>query len=224
MSPSIDVIGITISEPTTAATDYLIMVFAWWFGGRLFHLQGDSANSAIRFWGLAFIFIGLGAVFGGTSHGLATYLGERADFYIWKTTVYAVGLSMLFAVAGTIVATPLGNAMRKTLHILNVTAFAIYATWMLGHSAFVYVIYHYVPAMITIALLQVLVYVRQRSSGPLWLIAGVVITLCGAIIQQSGLTIHEYFNNNDLYHLIQIVGLILLYRGARALGEVRLPG
>ena len=40
--------------------------------------------------------------------------------------------------------------------------------------------------------------------------------LVAAYVQASRLTLHRNFNFNDLYHVIQIVSLFLLYRGARA--------
>ena len=41
------------------------------------------------------------------------------------------------------------------------------------------------------------------------------MTLLGAIVQQSGISLHRHFNHNDLYHVVQIIGLYLLYRGVR---------
>ena len=39
----------------------------------------------------------------------------------------------------------------------------------------------------------------------------------GAMVQASGFRLHEHFNHNDLYHVIQMVALVLLYRGAKRL-------
>ena len=220
MPPSIDIFGITISESTTTVTDYLITVVAWWLGARLLLAVAGQRNQAKRLWAIGFIFVGLGALLGGTSHGFVTYLGEDGLRYIWKGTVYAVGLSMLFAVAGTIEGSSFGTFVRRVLHSVNVTGFVVYATWMIDHSGFIYVIYHYVSAMIGIALMQAWTWSRHRAIAAPWIIAGVLVTLLGAIIQQSGFTLHEHFNNNDLFHVVQIVGLFLLYRGTSKLEPI----
>ena len=39
-------------------------------------------------------------------------------------------------------------------------------------------------------------------------------------MQQSGWSLAEHFNHNDLYHVIQMVGLYCFYRGALALHEL----
>ena len=216
MPPSIDLFGLVISEPTTTLTDYLITLVASYFGVCVRHSAADRAG---RLWGHAFLFIALAAFLGGTSHGFASYLGAAGNIFLWKSTVYAIGLSMLCAVAGTIDNCPLDPRVARLLHSVNVAAFVIYAAWMVGHDSFRYVIYHYVPAMLAIALLHAWLFIRHRKPGSRWVIAGVVVTLLGAVIQQSGFSVHRQFNNNDLYHVIQIVGLYLLFRGVSAYGR-----
>ena len=54
----------------------------------------------------------------------------------------------------------------------------------------------------------------DRSEGVRWLKRAVVVSLVGLAALVVKLTIHEHFNKNDLYHLIQMGGLYCLYRGA----------
>ncbi len=210
MLPSIDIFGVVILEPTTALTDYLLAILACRFGFRVLH--GNDRYPA-RLWACAFLCIGLAALLGGTSHGFVRYLGETGNFLAWKGTVYAIGLSMLCAVSGTIAACPLGTGTARLLQAANLIGFAVYAYWMLDHDRFVYVIYHYVPSMLTIASLYGWLLVSRGSKAARWILAGIAVTLSGAVVQQSGFTLHRYFNNNDLYHVIQLGGLYLLYRG-----------
>ena len=213
MVPTLDIAGLTIAEPMTTFTDYLITVFATVFAIRLMKRFGASGHPAHRLWSLAFLFIGLAALLGGTSHGFVGYLADPALRMIWKGTVYSVGLSMIFAVAGSIEGSGLEPLHRKVLHGLNLVAFAMYAIWMTSHSDFMYVIAYYVPAMSSVALIQLWAYYRSKLPAAPWLVGGVVVTLLGAVIQQSGFSLHRHFNHNDIYHVVQIVGLWLLYRG-----------
>lgn len=216
MLPTVELFGVTIAEPTTTVTDYMITAVAGWCAWR--HFTAVERRGIRLLWGAGFLFIGLAALLGGTSHGAAPHLDDVQLYYLWKATVYAVGLSMLFAVAGTIEGSPVPAGARKLLHAANVAGFVIYAWWMLSHSNFVYVIYHYVPAMLGIAVLQAWAWVICRARSAPWLISGVAVTLLGAVVQQSGLSVHRHFNHNDLYHVIQIAGLWLLYRGSVRLG------
>ncbi len=52
------------------------------------------------------------------------------------------------------------------------------------------------------------------QEGKRWLILGAMLSLLGLAIQQSGIVLYRNLNHNDICHLIQLVGLYSLYRGA----------
>ena len=52
-----------------------------------------------------------------------------------------------------------------------------------------------------------------------WLVTGVILTLVGFAIQQSSIRLLANFNHNDIYHVVQIGALCLLFRGARLLRD-----
>jgi hypothetical protein len=56
--------------------------------------------------------------------------------------------------------------------------------------------------------------IRRNDGTAKWLVYGVVVTLVGAAVQQSGFPRGAHFNYNDAYHLIQLVGLYFLFRCA----------
>jgi hypothetical protein len=57
----------------------------------------------------------------------------------------------------------------------------------------------------------------RRKAGHQWLKRGLYVTLGGAAIVLGGRGLHEHFNHNDIYHVVQMAGLYCLYRGAAAL-------
>jgi len=222
MTPSVQWFGLTIHEPTTMLTDLTITVVALLLARKLLFDDRHNRYRSRFLWGIAFLFIGLGALLGAVSHGLAAYLGDAADTAIWKGTVYSIGLSMVFALGGTLDGAPLAAGVRRFFWLLNVIAFLVYAIWMIGHDDFLYVIYHYVPAMLLIAAIQVWALFGKESDGASWVLAGVGVTLFGAVVQQSGFSLHTHFNHNDLFHVIQVIGLLLFFRGiSRLRGQER---
>jgi hypothetical protein len=50
---------------------------------------------------------------------------------------------------------------------------------------------------------------------------GVFVSLAGVAVQQSSWGLHQHFNHNDIYHLIQMVGLYYFYRFALHLRPAR---
>lgn len=64
---------------------------------------------------------------------------------------------------------------------------------------------------------------NRQDESTRWLMAGVLVSLLGLGVQQSGIQIHENLNHNDLYHCIQLGALYLFYWGARLLRDRRKP-
>jgi hypothetical protein len=133
----------------------------------------------------------------------------------WKTTLYAIGIvSLALSCAATMAA--FRGRPRRVLVGLAVAKFVLYAAWMVQHDAFVYAILDYAPALLYVLVLQLWAWSRHERSGP-WIVAGVMVSFAAAAVQQSGFALHQHFNHNDLYHVIQMAGVYLLYRGGRLL-------
>jgi hypothetical protein len=57
----------------------------------------------------------------------------------------------------------------------------------------------------------------RRRSGRRWLIVGFGVTAVGLTLLVQKVSFHQHFNHNDLYHVVQMVGLYGVYRGGRRL-------
>jgi hypothetical protein len=64
-------------------------------------------------------------------------------------------------------------------------------------------------------LVAIQLFARPLDAAGVLMLAGVVLSLVAAAVQQSGVAIHRNFNHNDLYHVVQAVALWLLYLAAR---------
>jgi hypothetical protein len=56
-----------------------------------------------------------------------------------------------------------------------------------------------------------------RRSGRRWLIVGFGATAVGLTLMVQKVSFHQHFNHNDLYHVVQMLGLYGVYRGGRRL-------
>lgn len=182
-----------IHEPATLVTDYLLTVAAAVFCVRLWRVN--------RMWAFAFLFTAAGSFFGGTFHGFAPMLSPLAATALWKATVYSIGLASFFLLAGS----GRGFAAVATVKLV------LYASWMITHDEFVWVIVDYGIALLLVGAAQIIR--RGRSTG--WVLASIALSIVGALVQQTRFTLHRHFNHNDLYHVVQLVALWLLYRGGR---------
>jgi hypothetical protein len=191
-----------VAEPMTLATDYMLTIAAAIFAVRLWRVN--------RMWALAFLFTACGSFFGGTYHGFGTQMAPMAAAALWKVTVLAVGLASFFLLAGSArglerdaPGSAGGTPAFRWVAIFALVKLIVYASWMITHDDFVWVIADY-----AVTLLIVGIVVRTK-----WVLGSIVVSVIAALVQMSGFTLHKHFNHNDLYHVIQLLALWLLYRG-----------
>lgn len=60
---------------------------------------------------------------------------------------------------------------------------------------------------------------EKRHRGHQWLKGGILVSAVGLLIQRSGWELHEHFNHNDIYHLVQMAGIYCFYRGVSCLHD-----
>lgn len=211
-----------ISEPMTMLTDYLLGVWTLYLAFKLIREGIGISQRSILLWGLSFFATGIAAIIGGTSHGFALYFGTVTRVVIWTATLYSIGFTSLFLLSAVIIAT-IKNPLRNWLIAFTVVKFILFAVWIFSHPEFKYVIYDYVPAMIAVLILQVYVKYSRGDRSATWIISGILVSFGAAAVQQSGYMLHEHFNHNDLYHVIQMGAVFLLYKGGRLLRDASEP-
>lgn len=86
-----------------------------------------------------------------------------------------------------------------------------------GSQEFEVAVLSYLPAVLLLALAMGFRWVRSRDSRWLLALCGIALTLLAAWVQHAGWELHPvYLSHNALYHLVQAVGLLLLFTASRA--------
>ena len=203
-----------IAEPTTMLTDYALAGVAAWLAWSLARVRDGQRSRAL--WALAFAALALAAALGGTWHGFAPSFPAIAVLLVWKATMLCAGIASFGMLAGSAICATAGNA-RKALVAIAAAKLAVYSGWVVGHSEYIYVIADTGTAFVLVAALHLWSAARDRASR--WILAGIGVSVLAAGVQASGFALHRNFNHNDLYHVIQIAAMILLYAGARRLRD-----
>jgi hypothetical protein len=209
----------TISEPATLITDYLLALLTGALAYRLWHAAraADEANHKEtgrlrRWWVAAFAATAVAGAAGGTVHGFQHVLAPRASGLVWLLTLESLIAAGFAVVGAAILFAGLSASMSARAIALAAALFVGYGLWVVSNPLFLWAIVAYAAAFV------VLIALRLRA-GPLdaggrLLVAGVGVSIVAAVIQQSGWSLHRYFNHNDLYHVVQAVAIWLLYRAA----------
>lgn len=206
----------TITEPVTLLTDYVLSGVTGWLAWRLW--IASEAQASRRLWSAAFGALAAAALAGGSHHGLALLLPAPLLAGLWKATLFSVGAASFAMLCGSSVALATGR-MRKLLLAAAALKLMLYWAWMIGHDDYLYVIADTGAAMLAIAALHLGSWWRRNDAASRWMLGAIVVSGLAAGAQAGGLALHPHFNHNDLYHVIQVAAMVLFYRGARLLRD-----
>jgi hypothetical protein len=209
---------LTISEPTTLVTDYMLGTLSELCGVFLLKQNLTLRQTSIRLWAFALMAAAMGSYVGGTYHGFQHALSVPVAALLWKVTTISMGVASFLLLAAAINSAFAGQDRRWLLAgaALKLT---IYVLWMLGHDEFRFVIYDYGSTLVILMLLVVAGRTHGVSGHRAYIASGILVSIAAAAVQQSGVRLHQHFNHNDLMHVVQMGGVWLLYKGGARLRD-----
>jgi hypothetical protein len=193
-------------------TDYALGALAVLWSMMLASRARRGRRASVALWAIAFAGIALAAIAAGTYHGFAGTLDARAIASLWIFVTWTLALASFVMLCAAVIALTSG-AWRAGLLVAALLKLAVFAMWVAGRREYAFVLLDYGTAQLAILVLAAHAWQRERTASAPWLVAGVVVSALGGAVQQSDFALLETFNHNDLYHVIQVVGLFLFYRG-----------
>jgi hypothetical protein len=211
---------VRITEPMTMATDYVMGALALVLAMRLL---GDAASGqqwSGRLWAAAFVMTAVAAFVGGTYHGFIQWMPGLAGRALWKATLVATGIGSACLLAAAVTAAVAGP-LRHALMGLVVVKLVVYIWTIATKDAFVLVIADYGTALVAVLLAAWFMRPTGLTPAAWWTTAGVAVAVVAGVIQWARVAPHVHFNHNDLFHVVQMASLYLLYRGGLLLRDMQ---
>ena len=197
-----------MNEPVTVLTDYLLASVAVGLAWRLFR-SGSHPSVPRLLWAVSFLALGIAALVGGAWHGIPPNVLPSLRRYLWSITYVTIGLADLLILAGATRAA-LARWPSVALLVLLTGRFLVYAALILARRDFRDVGYEYgVTLLFLLAFGLDLARRRERAAG--FVLGGVLVSFGGGLVQSLGLHLHPQFNNNDLFHVIQMAAIWLFF-------------
>lgn len=226
----------TMHEPTTAITDFILALMSFYFGHMLFHVHSkhnhrkEKKNSLDKrfnqFWSVGFVFLGIASLMGGLAHGFPHLKGQFALIgRAWPFTVMSMGVVSFYLLLA--LAVEYFPRTRNAIFFLAYFKLMIFMLLMFGYPqpyfgpfeqvSFSLVIYDYAPILIMLLVMNFIDFMKtergsEKRTAARTMVVAILVSILGTLVQMSGFKIHENFNHNDLYHVIQMVAIYLMYR------------
>ena len=203
------------TEQTTAVTDAISAVMAI---AAAVYLQriGQADRWKAGLWASAFGLLALAAVLGAIAHGFK--MSDAFRSVLWHPLYLSLGLLVaLFIVA--VAYDVRGQAFaRRILPIMVVIGVCFFGVTLIRPDSFLVFILYEAVAMLFALVGYVWLAYRGRLKGAWLMAAGILVTIVAAGVQASkvfSFTFIWAFDHNGVYHLIQMVGIVLLVSGLR---------
>ncbi len=86
-------------------------------------------------------------------------------------------------------------------------------------DSFINVVKFYAPAMCLVLALMLYGHFGLDTTGSGTVALGILIMFIGAGVQVSGFGLHQHFNHNDIFHVIQMIGMATMYKGSQLITD-----
>ena len=207
--PTIEFLNLQITEPFTWLTNWLVAAFAFGFGHFLYYDR--SADAAQKFWSVFFVFIGLASLTGGTAHGFINYVGQNFHYAAWILT----GLAVFAAQLATL-------QLIENEKVRSVVRVFIYLQLIVLVSSIMYLHdFNSVRINSAVGLLGIVMpfslihYIKNRDKRSLLIMLGILSNLIPGFVHAFRISYNQWFNFNDISHVIMIFCFYIIYRGAK---------
>ena len=200
-------------ERMTALTDIflgtLAAVLAAWLG------QFEGFKSDV--WAWAFGLLAFSSFLGAAAHGLE--MSRKTNDRLWMPLNLALGLALGLFVIGALFDLSGEGAARSALPFMLAAGFIFFLVTVYVPGSFLTFIAYEAVAMLFSSVAYGFLAANGKLPGAGWMLAGVLVTILAAVVQvigKAGRSMIWYFDNNGVFHWIQMAGLVLLALGLNA--------
>ncbi len=207
--------GISIPKPDVVFTDLGLAILGAYLGWRLWTARGGGmlprtgvvvvgGLASAAFWGA--IFHAFFPANTATPAGFMAWIPVALSILVVAAALLELGLRILAPRPAPLV--------RRSIVVRYAAGFA--AVVLFVDESFSTIVRFYAPALVFFLIVAVRQAIRTRNAGWRLIAVSFIISGAAALLQQANVSIHPvYFDHNAVYHVLQGIALVLLYRGFR---------
>ncbi len=197
-------------ERVTAVTDVLMGLLSAYAAIQLAQFSDFKSN----IWAWTFGLLAFSSFLGAIAHGCK--MTSKTNDRLWLPINLSLGLTLGLFVIGALIDLSGEVLASKALPAMLVVGFGFFLVTVWKPGTFMTFIAYEAVAMLFALGVYVYLLFTSPLPGVKWMVAGIFVTILAAVIQatgKAGNAIFWYFDNNGVFHLIQMIGIGLLMVG-----------
>ncbi|MDQ3046888.1 MAG: hypothetical protein M3R27_05015 [Bacteroidota bacterium] len=199
-----------IHEPMTAFTDLIITFFGLLF---FYRLRKASSDITTRSWSIFFLLIGISTFFGACAHGFFAVHDGWEYKSVWLPMQIINAVSLYYAQQATLHSVLNHSPSRNIWKWSYIIQLLIYIVCLMIFQKYIVTI---IENAITLIPIMILHYrTKEKVAGSRMIANGITVSFITAVIHGTKLSLHAYFNFNDLAHVFIFITLWMMYSGAK---------
>lgn len=209
-STEIEVGGVIIRDPVTALTNIGIFATGLVCYLRLRKLRVQPPHTT---WIYFFLLVGVAALIGVVVHGFSAYTPPDVHFKIWWTMGVTQGAGI--ALAQFAFLSNVFHRFRNAMAAVVLILFTAFAVLLYTTGSFEVAKIHVAVCLLPIMFYYI--YMAFKAKRAEMLIAtGIGISSLTALVHTFKLSISQWFNYNDIAHVLIMASLVVMYNGVKA--------
>lgn len=202
---TISISGVAIHEPMTAFTDLIIAILAITFYIQL----KNKTDETTRRWSYFFLLLGLSTCLGACSHAFFSIHDGWQYKSFWLPMQIINGFAVYHAQQATFGSVLEDSSNKATWKWSYVIQLIVFISALLYIQKYIVTIIENATGLIPIMVLH---YQYKRSFAKM-IANGIAISFITAFVNLSKLSLHAYFNYNDIAHVFIMISLYVMYKG-----------
>lgn len=201
------------TEMTTAITDVILAAQS---AAAIYVIRRKTVARPMwtQVWAWVFALLSVASLIGAAAHGME--MAASIESAIWTPAYLALGLTMaLFVIAAITMSVGHEKSRRLLLPAVMIAFLFFTITQIWSDSFLLFVIYECIAMVLSLTLYSMCFW-QRRAAGSGLLAAGVLVGILAAVIDTQKtlhMTLIWEFNNHGLFHLVQMMSLLLLTIG-----------
>ncbi len=203
------------TELTTAVTDLILACMAVAAAVRLRKTrQSYTVPQKADIWTAAFVSLAVAGFLGFWAHGFEMTKTFKA--LLWHPLYLGLGLTVAFFAAAVLVDLREATVPRAVVLSFAAVGVVFYGITIVVPGSFLVFIAYEAVAMLFALGVYTYLSVRRRRITFYYMTAGVIVSIAAAAFQaidSVGFTLIWEFDNNGVFHLVQMAGIVFLMLG-----------